>query len=208
MNRALLLFLFLVSITVQSQKTVNGLEASVTKAREMMHEKQITDYVILTKSRYANVTTYYEDSEGKREKEETYLTNMFEAYLFWKENSKCYLQLTDMNFTYQPLLLDQCGFLKLDAKTIDQISKEEVLPIVILENGAKTYLDIPNHFQSQFYFSNGNSKEFPAFYLSEPEKRNSNNTKNSKLQITKLYKTCEKIIRNNSDLLHRNKQKN
>ncbi|WP_166926103.1 hypothetical protein [Flavobacterium poyangense] len=202
-NPLLILVLILVSTTVQSQKAVNGLDTLISKTRIRMSTKQITNYVILTNSNYSNITTYYESLE---EKKETFLTNLFQAYIFWQENAKCFVQLIDKDFTYEPLPIDNCGFLKLDSKTIDQISKEEVLPIVVLSNKEKVYIEVSNHYKTKFYFSRKNSKEFPNFYLSEPEKRNINNFKNSKLQITKLYRACEKIIIDNFPTINSSKR--
>ncbi|WP_123947485.1 hypothetical protein [Flavobacterium reichenbachii] len=167
-----------------------------------MSEKQLKDYFIFTRSNYSIIDQVTVSDQGEEIKRESQSANNFQAYIFWKENSKCFIKLVNMNFEYQPVEIKDCEFLKLDTKTINKICKENVLPLIERDHGREVMVDIPNHYDIKFYFTEGSSKDFPDFYLDELSKKNVNYAKNSKLQIFKLYQACKKIIDENQNKIN------
>ena len=74
------------------------------------------------------------------------------------------------------------------------MSKEIVFSLAEIDNGEKVLIIQPIHSTIKFYFSQGNTIEFPHFYLNDLNKRNINYSSNSKLKINKLFQECQKLI--------------
>ena len=185
---------------MNSQKLVNGLDNLVSQTRSMMNEKNITSYLILTKSYFSRAIVVNEDMNKS---EEDFLINDFEAFIFWQENAKCFVKFIDKDFSYRQLEFNKCDFLRLDKNSISLILKEEVLPVAVIDDGKEVYLVEPIDRKTTFYFAHGNSREFPDFYFNGITKSNLNYNLNSKLQIWNLYQTCHKTIDENIEILRK-----
>jgi hypothetical protein len=191
MKSIIIIFLFLLSISANCQKkVVDSLDNLVSETRILMKEKKISNYFIYTISSFSNVEAINEKNEDAG----SYLLNDFKAYIFWKENSKCFIKAVDKNYKYQTLEIDECNFININKKTIDLMSKEIVLPLAEVDNGKKVLIIQPIQSTIKFYFSQGNTIEFPHFYLNDLNKRNINYSSNSKLKINKLFQECQKLI--------------
>jgi hypothetical protein len=193
MKRVFTVILILYAISAECQQTENRLDTLIVQTRKRMSEKQIQHYFILAKTNYSAGTII---SDGK--KDESYVANYFDAYIFWEENTKCFLRYVNRNFYSAPMDVKECDFLKLDPKTIDLMSSEKVLPYEIVDHGRKSFIDQPIHFDIKFYFANNISNQFPEFYVDNNSK-SLNKKSNDKMEIVKLYKTCKKLIEQNID---------
>jgi len=191
MKSSIILFLFLLSISANSQKKiVDSLDNLVSETRILMKEKNITNYFIYTIRSFSKVEAVNEKNEDAG----SYLLNDFKAYIFWEENATYFIKAIDKNFKYQTLEIDKCHFITMNKKTIDLLSKEIVLPLAEKNNGEKVLIIQPLQSKIKFYFSQGNTIEFPHFYLNNLNKRNVNYSSNSKLKINKLFQECQKLI--------------
>ena len=191
MKRIIIIFILLLSISVNSQKKiVDNLDSLITETRKSMKEKKITNYFIYTINAFSNVGVVNEKDEDVG----SYLLNDFKAYIFWKENSKCFIKAVDKVCKYQTLEIDECNFININKTTIDLMSKEIVLPLAEIDNGKKVLIIEPIQSTTKFYFSQGNTIEFPHFYLNDLNKGNINYNSNSKLTINKLFQECQKLI--------------
>lgn len=179
----------------------DGLVDLVLQTRNKMNEDNIKDYFILSHSNYSELGTDYIDDKGKTIKTEIRTINDFIAYIFWKNNDKCFVKYIDRKKSSEAVELDNCDFMKIDQKLIDKISKEKVLPVVQIYEGKKSFIDQPIHYKTRFYFAKSQSFIFPNFYL-DYNKENLNYCKNNKLATTKLYQACQKIIKEKSTELY------
>lgn len=173
----------------------------VLQTRNKMNEDNIKDYFILSHSYYSELGTDYIDDKGKTLKTERKTVNDFKAYIFWKNNDKCFAKYIERNKSHQTVELNNCDFMKINQNLIDKISKEKILPVVQIYEGKKSFIDQPIHYKTRFYFAKSQSSIFPNFYL-DYNKENLNYCKNNKLATTKLYQVCQKIIKEKSTELY------
>lgn len=208
MNKSLRIFFLLLFVCANcfgqnesnDERIEDGLVDLVLQTRNKMNEDNIKDYFILSHSYYTLVSTECIET-GKRG---SYFINDFIAYIFWKDNDKCFAKYIERNKSHQTVELNNCDFMKVDQKLIDKISKEKVLPLLVEVNGGeKVFLDKPNSPETRFYFATGQSSLIPYYYLDHPYEVNLNYSKNNKLATTKLYQACQKIIKEKNTELYK-----
>lgn len=181
-----------------NKKTEDGLVDLILQTRNKMNEDNIKDYFILSHSYFTDISTDYIE-KGETVKTEIRTINDFVAYIFWKNNNKCFVKYINREKSSQAVEFNNCDFIKIDQKLIDKISKEKILPVLIeIHEGEKVILDKPIHSKTRFYFATGQSSLFPYYYLDNLNKENLNYSKNNKLATNKLYQACQKIIKEKS----------
>lgn len=206
MNKPLRIFFLLLFLCINcfaqnesnDKRIEDGLPDFILQTRNKMNENNIKDYFILSYSYYDVVSN--ESIEAI--KTGSNIIKNFVAYIFWKNNNKCYAKYIEINKSHQTVELNNCDFMKIDQKLIDKISKEKVLPLLVESEGKKVFLHKPNSPDIRFYFAKRQSSLFPYYYLDPPNKENLNYSKNNKLATTKLYQTCQKIIKEKSKELY------
>lgn len=205
MNKTLRIFFLLLFLCTNcfgqnesSDKRIeDGLPDFILQTRNKMNEDNIKDYFILSYSYDTEVSTECIET-GKTE---NYTINDFIVFTFWKNNNKCFVKYIDRKKSSNTVEFDNCNFIKIDQKLIDKISKEKILPVVEIYEGQKVFIDQPIHYKTRFYFEKSQSSIFPNFFLDD-NKKNLNSSKNNKLATTKLYQTCQKIIKEKSKELY------
>jgi hypothetical protein len=188
----LITLLLLNSVFVRSQKVINKLDTLVNNTKRIMKEKNIEKYFIFTQS--SNSECSVVDDDGN--KIDKVIVNVYSAFIFWEEDSKCYLKYSDYmdnNYSYKAVEIEDCDFLNLDDNTIKIISEEVVLPVKNI-----FHYDL----RDRFYFPNETSNEFHEYYLLAVNKKNKNFYKNEKLNIAKLFRICKKIIKEKSSSIY------
>ena len=119
----------------------DGLPDLILQTRNKMNEDNIKDYFILSHSYYEVVSN--ESIEAI--KTGSNIIKNFVAYIFWKNNNKCFAKYIERNKSHQTVELYNCDFMKIDQKLIDKISKEKVLPLLVeIQEGERVFLDKPN----------------------------------------------------------------
>lgn len=201
MNSNLILLFFLISMSAKSQDVINKLDTLVVQTRKKMNENHIHNYLIFTRSAFSDNVSQVENDKGEVVSSKTVLVNQFEAYIFWQEDTKCFLKHVNSDFSSKTVEITQCDFLVLNEKSIARISKEKVLPTVFLDRGKKITIEQPIHYDTKFYFEKTSSETFPDYYLFRLDKKNLNYKANSELKIGKLYQICQKSIEDNYNKL-------
>lgn len=134
-------------------------------------------------------------------KSEFFELNNFTAYVFWKENSKIYLQKFDYINKFNPIEIDDFGLFEMIKKNSPKIKNEKVLEYETRIGFKKVVIDQLPSCQSKLYFYNKKDlliKEFNEHHLkteySDGSNKNLNYKSNSKLKMIEIFNVCDSKI--------------
>jgi len=189
----LLLFLIFSVSGASGQKCViNKADISMSEIKKEFFGKGISDFFFFVQTSPEHLLEVEEEKNSER-----WYTD-FTGYVFWQEDTRCFVKKFDYYSSYNSMELTDFNGYDFMLEHLSAFKAETVKPYQIRSKKERTTVTVPNQNRYNFYFKVGSvefEKQIWPYDLTQNDTtdatlQNINYLKNNHLMIVKLYQIC------------------